>query len=151
MIYDKFENTALYFADGSRLGRALDWAKNFDPATADGKYPIDGENVFAVVLSYNSRPLKESVFEAHQKYIDVQIVLAGEEVIDWYIDQPLAEKAPYSAEKDVVLYEGQPEHYGTMIMEPGFFALFHPHDVHRPCRALENPAAVRKLVLKVKV
>ena len=51
MIMDTLSNRHLYepLQRGLRLG--FEYLAAFDPATPDGRYPIDGEQVFALVQS----------------------------------------------------------------------------------------------------
>ena len=49
----------------------------------DGRHPIDGEAIFALVSTYETEPEGARSFEAHRKYIDVQYLLSGREIIHW--------------------------------------------------------------------
>ena len=49
-----------------------------------GRTDLDGDRVFALVQVYDSvTPPADLTFEGHRKYIDVQFVDAGEEIIGW--------------------------------------------------------------------
>ena len=63
MIMDTLSNRHLYepLQRGLRLG--FEYLAAFDPATPDGRYPIDGEQVFALVQSYDTGPATERRFE----------------------------------------------------------------------------------------
>lgn len=45
----------------------------------NGRYPLEGEDVFFFVVDDNTQRLNERRSECHRKYVDVQILLAGEE------------------------------------------------------------------------
>ena len=90
MIYDRFENLNLYAVPGSLLHRALVYARDVAADVADGRIEIDGERLYASVASYETGGRDERRFEAHRRYIDIQVLLAGEETIDVALDRRLA-------------------------------------------------------------
>src|SRR5688500_6797667 len=47
---------------------------------ASGKVELGG-GVFAVEQVYHTKPRAEAFFESHQKFIDVQVVVEGEELM----------------------------------------------------------------------
>lgn len=150
MIYDRFENVACYFKEGEPLHKALMYAGKLDPATPDGRYEIEGEDLFSLVMTYETSPAEDRRFEAHTQYIDVQIVLEGEETIGFALDNDMAPVEEYSEENDVVFLE-TPKDSSVLVMKPGYFAVFYPHDIHRPNCVLREPQKNRKVVVKVKV
>jgi YhcH/YjgK/YiaL family protein len=48
----------------------------------NGKYEIMGEQIYAVVSEYQTSPSEERLWEAHREYVDLQVVIRGEEVIE---------------------------------------------------------------------
>ena len=117
----------------------------------DGRYEIDGKNIYATVSRYQSKPCEECRPEAHRRYADVQYVAQGQELIGWCAFTPaLKEAAPYDEEKDVVFFEKlEPE--SDFVLSEGSYAILTPKDIHRPCCALEEPSPVLKVVVKVAV
>ena len=97
---------------------------------------------------YETQPASERRFEAHRKYIDVQLVLEGEERIDSSLGTGLKTLQEYNDVKDVMFLE-TPEDFATVVLKPGYFSVFFPHDVHRPNCSVRGARHVRKLVLKV--
>ena len=147
MIYDKLTNAALYASADTPLGKALEFAADFDPETPDGKIEIDGANMYAVLNTYNTNPAEDLSFEAHRKYIDVQLLLSGTEDVD--VSQDLDDMEviqAYSDESDAGLYD-TPENWSTIVLSPGSFAVFYPDDAHRP--GAGDGSSVRKLVVKI--
>lgn len=149
MIYDVFANGKMYFNKKSVFGRALDFAVHFDRSQPDGKYEIDGDKLYAAVMTYQTRSAEEAKFEAHQKYIDIQLLLDGREFMDISIGEKLSVDTAYSDEKDVAFFKS-PKYFTSVLLEPGRFAVLYPDDIHRPCRKIENPEQVRKMVIKVR-
>lgn len=150
MIYDKTENIELYFKEKSPLYKALKFAINFDSSQPDGRYEIEGDDIFALVSSYETKDLNELKFEAHKKYIDIQLLLQGSEFIDISFNKNLVVDKAYSKENDVALFK-QPKLFTSLLIEPGMFAVLYPHDIHQPCRKVESNNSVRKMVIKVRV
>jgi biofilm protein TabA len=150
MIYDRFENLDLYCRPGSRLHRALVYARDVARTVADGRVDIDGERLYASVATYETGSREERRFEAHRKYIDVQVLLEGEESIDVSLCKDLPILEAYDETRDVMFLQPPPQ-FASLTMLPGFFAIFYPNDIHRPgCRQQEK-RQVRKIVMKVVV
>ena len=150
MIYDRFENLDLYCQPGTCLHQALVYARDVARTVADGRTDIDGERVYASVATYETGPREERRFEAHRTYIDVQVLLDGEESIDVSLDKGLATLETYDKKRDVMFLK-PPEHVASMPMHPGYFVVFYPHDAHRPGCHLTEKRRVRKIVMKVAV
>lgn len=147
MIYDTFEHLVEVGGLGSLLLRALEFARDFDASRADGRYEIEGQALFANVMSYETKA-HGGVFEAHQKYLDVQVVLAGQEIVEVAQGDGLRCVTPFDKAKDVSFWEATGPCHSIVLRGEGFVVLY-PQDVHRPGRQVNGPAAVRKLVVKV--
>jgi len=150
MIYDVFAKGKLYFNKKSVFSRALGFASHFDKLQPDGKYEIDGDKLYAIVMTYQTKSAEEAKFEAHQKYIDIQLLLEGRELMDISIGEKLSVDTAYSDEKDVAFFTS-PTYFTSVLLEPGRFAVLYPDDIHRPCRKIESSEQVRKMVIKVKM
>lgn len=150
MIYDRFENLNLYCQPGTPLHRALVYARDVARTVADGRMDIDGNRLYASVATYETGSREERRFEAHKKYIDVQVLLEGEECIDVSLEKDLPTLEAYDEKKEVMFLKA-PQHVASLPMKPGYFAVFYPPDTHRPgCHLLEK-RRVRKIVMKVAV
>ena len=149
MIIDKIENVHIYKNISERISKSFEYIKTTDlknlPA---GKYPVDGENIFALISEYKTKSEQEGKLEAHRKYIDVQYVIEGEELMGY---APLGGQKildPYKEENDIIFFTGDKSF--TKVSE-GMFAIFFPEDVHMPGIMTEVPTSVKKLVIKVRV
>jgi biofilm protein TabA len=149
MITDTIENASAYFSLSPRLPAALRFLRQTDLAVlSPGRHSIDGENAFAIVQEYQTKPRAQGLWEAHRRYIDVQFVQSGVEAMGWAPIQQMRVKQPYDSEKDLEFFDGS----GQMIEVPaGHFAIFLPHDVHMPGLCIAEPQSVRKIVMKVAV
>jgi len=150
VIYDRFENLDLYAQPGTRLHRAVVHARDVHLTVADGRTDIDGDRLYASVATYETGPREERRFEAHRKYIDVQVLLEGEEAIDVSLEDDLAVLEAYDEKRDVTFLK-PPSQVASLAMRPGCFAVFFPHDAHRPGCHLSEKSRVRKIVMKVAV
>lgn len=106
---------------------------------------------YAIEQVYQTRPRAEGFFESHRKYIDVQVVIEGEERLEVVDAGRIAVKNPYVAEKDVIIYHDAADATEVRLLA-GEVAVFFPVDVHMPCLRLRAESAlVRKTVVKVPV
>lgn len=150
MIIDSISNRQIYRGIGSGIERALDYLANTDfAALEDGKHEIDGDELFALVSTYDTEPESVRSFEAHRKYLDVQYILSGREIIYWAPQAELTPAGEYSEEKDIVFLSGEAR--ARLQLTPGSFTLFYPEDAHKPNCAWNDPGAVRKTVVKVRI
>jgi len=149
MIVDKIENAHLYACYSDRMAKAFELLKDSQLAQKpDGRYEVDGDNLFYVVQSYASKPPEERKFEAHTKHADVQLMLSGREIMGYCPASTLSIKTPYDDIKDVAFYDS-PKNYSRIEVCEGMFTLFYPEDGHMPGCQLGAPSNVHKVVVKV--
>jgi YhcH/YjgK/YiaL family protein len=149
MIVDRIENAGWYHGLGSRLTAALEFLRATDlSALTPGRHEIGGDEVYALAMSYRTKPAAEGSWEAHRRYLDVQYVVEGVERMGYAPISELKTTQPYDAKADCVRLAGE----GSFLtVQPGTFVLFGPADAHMPGVAVTAPAAVRKVVVKVRV
>lgn len=150
MICDKFENLALYCQEGEALYKAITYARDLDRSLSDGVYEVEGRDIFAKVGSYETTPAEERNFENHTYFVDVQVILEGEERMDVSLEKDLDALSEYQEEDDVTMLES-PVTYSSLAMTPGMFAVFFPHDVHRPNCSINGKTSNRKVCMKVRM
>lgn len=110
-----------------------------------------GAGVFAIEQAYDSKPRAEAFFESHRKYVDIQVVVAGEEAMEVIDAAHASVREPYQAERDLIVYHDAPN-ASRLHLQAGAAAVFFPADVHMPSlRAGDAAVLVRKVVLKVPV
>lgn len=150
MIVDRLENRRLYdkLAHGIRLG--FEYLEAFDPATPDGRYPIEGDRVFALVQSYETGPSTERPFEVHRRYIDLQYVVEGRERILRSHLVGLEVETPYDPERDAEFYHDPPAS-SSVLVGSGEFAILYPNDAHKSGCMAGGRDPVRKIVVKIDV
>jgi len=137
-----------YHLNKSYWDKAFAFFKNTDlNKIAKGKYPIDGENVYASVTADSSKNFDKTNWESHRKYIDIQYVINGEEKIGVYPVSKATVTKEYDDKKDAANYSADGKLYSAT---PGTFFIFFPSDAHRPNITPGGNKVVKKIVIKVR-
>lgn len=88
--------------------------------------------------------------EAHRKYIDVQYICAGVEMMGWLPLALATGLSTYNPDKDVTKGDVPAAELTPVQVRAGNAAIFYPEDAHAPKLAVGVPVPVRKIVLKVR-
>lgn len=151
MVIDLLSNSNKYSVLGTGIAKAFEFLK--DPATATlvpGKYHLDGDKLFAIVQEYETLDSSTEQMESHRKYIDVQYVISGEEMVGLALLKDQQVSKDYSDTEDFMLYADAPDFYTKL--SSGMFMIFYPTDPHMPCLRVGGKAGmVKKVVVKVMV
>lgn len=147
MIMDSITRGAAYDALHPGFAKAFAFLRDTDLAgLPDGRIELDGERLYVLVMTVDGRGRDGAKLEVHRRYIDIQAVVSGEDVMGW---SPLAicrQPLPFDAAKDFGLFTDTPSSW--VLVPQGTFALFLPADVHAP---LAGTGKVKKAVVKVAV
>jgi len=140
-----------YFKNRERWDKAFTFLKTCDLANAEAKlYDIDGDIVYAPVSEYITKNPEDAVFESHRKYIDIQYVIAGRELIGLAGPGDIQEVTkPYDEMTDAEFMTVR--NSTEMQATTGKFFIFFPEDLHRPGVKDGENSPVRKVVIKVRV
>ena len=116
----------------------------------DGHYDLS-DGVFANIQTYMPKPKSEGTFEAHRKYIDIQYIISGHEIIS--VESLETMRAGtcirrYGESGDIELYEGNNKGK-EYLLGPGDFLILFPKDAHMPGVCEGTPEKVQKAVVKV--
>ena len=146
MIIDTLANLEFYKGLNEQLYEGLKFLKETDvTALPVGRYEIDGDAVFALVQAYETHLPEECRWEAHYTYTDIQYVVEGSERMGWKTLDGVV-KTEDRPEDDVYFFESEGDHF---VLHAGQFAVFTPQDAHRPGMAVDEPAPIKKIVVKV--
>lgn len=146
MIIDTLANLEFYKGLNEQLYKGLKFLKETDVAALPvGHYEIDGDSVFALVQEYETHLPEECRWEAHYTYTDIQYVVEGSEIMGWNILDSIV-KTEDRPENDVYFFEAEGDYF---VVHAGQFAVFAPQDAHRPGLAVDGPAQIKKVVVKV--
>ena len=136
------------FKLAARLAAGLRFLQENNVAELEpGIIELDGNRLFAMVQHYNTKPKEQGVWEAHRKYIDIQYVAEGRELMG-YANLNHLQAGEYDKEKDFVLLKGEGSY---VLMLPGTFVILMPVDAHIPQVAVDSPEPVKKVVIKVAI
>ena len=147
MIFDTLENIKNYEGLG-RVYTALKFLADTDFSKVElGRYELQGDDIFYMVQQYETDPDK-TIAEAHKKYIDIQFMVDGEEIIG--VAPICCEKTEREAkpENDVWFYECKTE---PLTLIKNSFMVLYPNDLHCPGVAVDGARECHKVVVKVKV
>lgn len=151
MILDTLSLWRRYAALHPRFPRAFSFLEHVTAATDVGRHEIEGDDLFALVQRYDTRPAAGMQFEAHRRYIDIQFIARGREVIHWSPLAALTEVTlAYDPAKDAALFKAI-DGMTPVRLAAGQFTIFFPDDAHMPCCTWDDPAEVMKVVVKVAV
>lgn len=148
MILSTLDDARRYDAMHLRFPQAFDFLTSTSLENLDeGRHAIDGDDVFAIAWKGLGMGQSATVLECHRKYIDIQFVVSGWDLIGW---RPLHHcqrvKQSYDEATDLAFYFDQPESWCRVPARS--FAIFYPEDVHAP---LGTNGALKKIVVKVKL
>lgn len=148
MIVDVLENAYRYLALHRGFAPAFEFLGRIDiKELPPGTYEIDGERVFAMVALEAGRRQEEALLETHEKYIDIQLVLAGTDTMGWLPKSQCQQAAgSYDPDTDLQFFTDKPETW--LPISNGTFAIFFPEDAHMP---LISSGQIHKVVVKVAV
>jgi YhcH/YjgK/YiaL family protein len=147
MILDTIQNAERYYALHPGFKAAFDWLRGQSGAKLPaGRQEIDGTRLYANVITEGGRGQARAKFEAHRRYIDIQYVVEGFDLMGWrHLDATMKGRG-FDAAKDVELFEDRPEWW--VPVPAGHFTIFFPEDAHAP---MAGDGPMYKLVAKVAV
>ncbi len=148
MIFSTLSQSDRYAALHPLFPRAFEYMRDTDLlALAPGRYNIVGEDLIAIVEQVSGKTKEMARLEAHRRYIDIQLVLDGDEQMGW---KPLADcynpVSEHSVEKDIRFFHDAPASW--IATPPDAFCIFFPEDAHAP---LVSTGEIRKVIFKVAV
>lgn len=151
MIVETIDHVTTYKSLGKNIHSAINFLESVDmDALEDGRIDVDGEEVYAVVSSYETRDNHISKYEVHREYIDIQTLIEGEEIIFLNDRSIMKPDGQYNHETDKLnLIDSDGEM--SLLLKRGRFTIFFPDDAHKACCLVDGRKKnVRKLLLKVK-
>lgn len=148
MIYAKNADALAYRGIHPNLDLALEHiTPEFLAALRDNqRVELKGDLVYCTRFTYETIPQEESFFEAHRRYLDIHIMVEGEERVD--MNRPEDLNLPDAQEgNDFYAYQGESWH--STVLKPGEFLVVFPGDAHRIKVQVDGPKTVSKAVFKV--
>lgn len=149
MICENIKNTKDYSIINKNFAKAFEFIENNDlKSFLPGRYDICGDEVFALVQEYITKNEEEKNWESHEKYIDIQLIIEGQEIMGYAPVSCLEIKEDLRPEKDMIFYK-ETLNGSNIKFTNGDYAIFFPEDGHKPgCNSIE-PSKVKKVVVKI--
>lgn len=151
MVLDHISNAPIYYSLSQRIAEGL--ALLADPAVRHapaGRHEIRPDLLYYVVAEYTTKPAEQGMMEIHQKFLDIQYILNGQEYIYYSPLSYLRPTQPYDAKSDAALFAPRPTDT-RLLLSADWFAIFWPNEPHAPAAAVVDPQPVRKIVVKVRM
>lgn len=149
MIIDQLKNAHLYYKLDNNIASAFKFLEEADLINLKpGKYEIDGDRIFAIAQHYITKPKHIALWEAHSRYIDIQCIIKGKELIGYTNIENLKPDIDYDPDKDIRFLKGEGD---FLKMTAGMFMILMSHDAHMPSISINEPAYVKKVVVKVEI
>ena len=108
-------------------------------------YPLSDGNRFFLA---GQGPKAPDLAEAHRKYLDIQYIVKGQEVVGYADLADCTLEGEFNEAKDIGKYSGPFEY---ITIREGMCYVAFPEDAHMPGRHLEVPNDFVKVVVKLKV
>jgi len=149
MIKDTISNLNNYASLNPGISLAIDFlAKPGWENLPEGKHVIQGDAAYVVVSGYESKQFDANSWEAHRKYLDIQIVTQGEEYIYYNHIANMGVVEKYAPANDYIKLSGEGEPY---LLSPETFIMLFPQDAHQPGCVTTGQQSIKKFVFKIRV
>lgn len=151
MILDKIENLSDYISLNKGFLKIITFLQKIDLGDLkEGKTLLVGEELFLFYNVYNTKVNKLGILEAHKKYIDLQYIIEGEEIINYEVFRKQKTYKSYNSEDDYLLCNE--DNSKKIKIEEGEFFIFFPQDLHFPGNNSNSTSKkVKKIIFKILV
>ena len=147
MILGKLSEAKAYRGIHPRLDQVIDRLNDgFLSTVGPETMALEGDALYVTRFTYETLPLSETFFEAHKRYLDVHLMVAGQERVELASPGGLE---LFEHRDDFYAYRGAAEQ--SLILQPGSFLVVFPEDAHRIKIQVNGPETVSKVVFKVLV
>lgn len=111
------------------------------------------EGIKMNVMEFQTAAAETKKAELHREYIDIQVLISGEEGIEYSVTEPnQADYTEYDAKDDYQLtLTSKIENSNFVTLRPKMFAIFLPNEPHKPGVSVSGDKMLKKLVVKVPV
>ncbi|MBO4632948.1 MAG: YhcH/YjgK/YiaL family protein [Lentisphaeria bacterium] len=150
MIYDSLAKAAVYPL-GPAFQKAVEFVRSLNVDSPNGRHEIDGSNIYANVMEYETEEAAPEKYEVHRAYADLQVLIAGHETIFVSMADNLTVHTPYNAEKDYAFLSADNRTAEVNLpLFPGTFVLLLPQDAHMGKGATRlGRCKLKKVVVKI--
>lgn len=130
--------------------KAADFLETHDLSSLPcGRYEL-GEGDHVNVNGYETKEREAARYETHDRFVDIQVVAAGREMVEIAPRDALQPETPYDEASDIEFYSNDVAGR-RYVLEPGCFLALMPEDGHMPGLTADAKTQVAKAVFKIKV
>ena len=145
MIIDFLDNAERYFSLNENFKTVFDYLKNNDLKNmACGSYQLNGKDLYFNLQEGETKQTQK--LEAHKKYIDIQVVITGEEYMGYTNIDNTTVTEEYDKNRDVMFLDGNVD---KVLATNKNFIIFYPEDAHMPALSVTEPKKVKKAIFKI--
>ncbi len=149
MIYDSIKKHHYYHSLNDKFKTAFEYLLYIDADNLEvGSYNIQGTDIIANIGMYKTKNKAEAKWESHQKYIDIQYIVKGSELIGISHINRMENSENYSTINDIQFHSGEGD---FLRLTKGGFIIFEPGEIHMPAIQVDKPEDVVKVVMKIKI
>ena len=149
MIFGNINNLSEFPFLEEQVKECFEYAKTHDLASYEkGSHEIDGDRLFVNIVEYTTTTPEERFWEAHKAYLDIHILVKGEETIDINFIENM-KLGEYKEADDFLPMEGDMQ--ASVILKPGDFLICYPEDAHRTGVIATKVSDLKKGIFKVKI
>lgn len=149
MIFGNINNLSEFPFLEEQVKECFEYAKTHDLASYEkGSHEIDGDRLFVNIVEYTTTTPEERFWEAHKNYLDVHVMIHGNEQIDLNFIQNM-ELKDFVEKDDFLPMDG--EKNSSVVLTDGDFLICYPSDGHRTAVQVQEPEAIKKAIFKVNV
>lgn len=149
MIYGNLSTCNTYSFLSERILECFAYAKKEDLLSFEkGSHPIDGENLFVNIVEYETTTKENRFFEAHKDYLDLHLMLDGEESIGINFIKDM-KQGDYIKKDDYLQITGEVKTLVTLTNED--FLICYPEDGHMTALKVKEPCKIKKAIFKIKI
>lgn len=149
MIHDKMENLCIYLPEEYRR-RIKAYLSEVHPGVTSCRKEIDGDRVYAEIMSCSTRPEEQAEIEVSGEYANIQFTLLGKEGISVF-PRERGETSENLFEGN--LYLNKEDAFPCMQVDnvPGYFTMTFPHEAYRAGESRDGRClVVKKGIIKIK-
>jgi YhcH/YjgK/YiaL family protein len=149
MIFDILANADRYHSVHPYFAECFSFLRNTDLKTLPvGRQPLGTNGCNVIVNEAAPKTREVARLEGHEKYIDIQYMVSGEEFIG-YVARARTTLKSNDEPKDFQELNGTAE---LLTLRPGSFGIYFPEDAHQPGIGTgAYTGLIRKIVIKVPV
>lgn len=146
MIFDKLSNISNYKILSENV---VNFISNLSCDMKLGRYEL-AQDIYANVETYQTKALDEGKFESHDEFVDVQILLNGQEEIYYAPRENLHSIKEYDVNRDITFYNDSLINSDCITLDGTNFVVLFPHEAHAPQIAIDDKKSnVLKVVIKI--